>query len=135
VKIKKACLADIDKLSELNERLIEDEQHPNPLSRDQLARRMSEWLQGDYVCYLATENDVVTAYCLFRDDGEHYYLRQLYVERQHRRRGIATKFLDWMYANIWTDKKVRLDVLVHNKEAIAFYEAYGFRTGCLRMEK
>jgi ribosomal protein S18 acetylase RimI-like enzyme len=57
------------------------------------------------------------------------------VERERRRRGIATKFLDWMYANIWTDKKVRLDVLVHNKEAIAFYEAYGFRTGCLRMEK
>ena len=47
----------------------------------------------------------------------------------------ATKLLDWMYQNIWTDKKVRLDVLAHNEEAIAFYKAYGFRVGCLRMEK
>ena len=63
------------------------------------------------------------------ENQKNYYLRQLHAERGRRRRGIATKFLDWMYANIWIDKKVRLDVLVHNKEAIAFYEAYGFRPG------
>ena len=40
---------------------------------------------------------------------------------------IATEFLDWMYDHVWNEKKVRLDVLSHNEEAIVFYKAYGFR--------
>ena len=70
-----------------------------------------------------------------RDDGDHYYLRQLFVDREFRRRGIATQLLDWMYQHVWTDKKVRLEVLVHNQDAITFYEQYGFNVGCLSMEK
>ena len=42
---------------------------------------------------------------------------------------------DERHPNLMTDKKVRLDVLSHNEEAIVFYKAYGFRVGCLRMEK
>ena len=62
-------------------------------------------------------------------------MRQLYVSREHRRRGIATQLLDWLYENVWTDKRVRLDVLAHNRDALAFYERYGFRMGVFRMEK
>ena len=131
----KAGLADVEELAELNKRLIEDEAHPNPMNVPQLSQRMRAWLQGEYACYLATEDGCTVAYCLFRDDGAFYYLRQLFVERGHRRRGMATKLLDWMYRNIWIDKKTRLDVLSHNESAIAFYKAYGFRIGCVRMEK
>ena len=35
----------------------------------------------------------------------------------------------------WTDKKIRLDVLAHNRDAVAFYKRYGFRIGVFRMEK
>jgi ribosomal protein S18 acetylase RimI-like enzyme len=135
MKITKADLSDVEQLAELNKRLIEDERHPNPMNVQQLAQRMAEWLQGEYTCYLATEDRSTVAYCLFRDDGKYYYMRQLFVERAYRRKGIASRLLDWMYQNVWTDKKVRLDVLSHNEEAIAFYKAYGFRVGCLRMEK
>jgi ribosomal protein S18 acetylase RimI-like enzyme len=135
MNIRKADIAEVEKLAELNRKLIEDEQHPNPMSVQQLVRRMHEWLRGDYTCYVAEEDEATIAYCLFRDDGEYYYMRQLFVERGHRRKGVATVFLDWMYDHIWIGKKVRLDVLSHNREAIAFYKAYGFRIGCLRMEK
>ena len=64
-----------------------------------------------------------------------YYLRHLYVDRGFRRQGIATQLLDWMYANIWTYKKVRLGVLAHNEGAIAFYEQYGFEIQALQLEK
>lgn len=133
--IRKAQTKDIKTLAKMNKRLIEDEKHPNPMNLAQMAERMEQWLKDEYSCYLASLNKKVVAYCLYRDDGEYYYLRQLYVERSHRRRGFATELLDWMYANIWQYKKVRLDVLVHNKEAIAFYEEYGFKVGCLQMEK
>ena len=119
----------------MNKRLIEDERHLNSMNVRQLTQRMIDWLQGEYTCYLATKDSITVAYCLFRDDCKYYYMRQLFVERGHRRKGIATILLDWMYKNIWTDKEIRLDVLSTNEEAIAFYKAYGFRVGCLRMEK
>ena len=132
---EKAVASDVEELAELNRQLIEDERHPNPMNRAQLAERMAGWLREGYTCYLARERGTTVAYCLYRDDGDHYYLRQLFVARSHRRRGIATAVMDWMYANIWTDRRVRLDVLAHNEEAAAFYRACGFRVAVLRMER
>ncbi|MCP6727652.1 MAG: GNAT family N-acetyltransferase [Patescibacteria group bacterium] len=135
IGIIKAKIDDVRNLAELNKRMIEDEQHPNPMNVEKLADRMTGWLKNEYICYLAKHEEEIVGYYLYRDDGKYYYLRQLFIERQHRRKGIATQILDWMYLNIWQDKKVRVDVLSHNKEAIAFYERYGFRMGCLRMEQ
>ena len=133
--INRADASDVKELAELNRQLIEDEQHPNPMTRDELAERMIRWMEEGYTCYVARSGGVSVGYCLFRDDGKHYYLRQLFVARACRRRGIATALLDWMYANVWSGKPVRLDVFAHNEEAVAFYRGYGFRVAVLRMEK
>ena len=135
IKIVKATRSDVSHLAILNKRLIEDEGHPNPMDIDQLFERMLGWLQNEYTAYLAMLDEKIAAYCLYRDDGDHYYLRQFYVDRGYRRQGIGTQLLDWMYRNVWTEKKVRLEVLAHNQSAIAFYEHYGFKVGCLSMEK
>ena len=135
MEIVKAELTDADVLAELNKHLIEDEQHPDPMNIVQLTQRMQEWLATEYICYIAKGNGDIVAYCLYRDDGDYYYMRQLYVDRAHRRKGIATRLLDWLYENVWTDKMVRLDVFAHNKDAVAFYQRYGFRIGVFRMEK
>jgi ribosomal protein S18 acetylase RimI-like enzyme len=135
MQIMQVTLDDVDRLAVLNKYLIEDEQHPNPMNVEQLAKRMSGWLQAEYTGYLARIDDRIAAYCLYRDDGEYYYLRHLYVDRDFRRQGIATQLLVWMYANIWVDKKVRLGVLAHNEVAIAFYERYGFEIKALQLEK
>ena len=135
MEIVKAESSDAKRLAELNKCLIEDEQHPNPMNITELTTRMREWLATDYICYIAKQNGHIVGYCLYRDDGGYYYMRQLYVDRAHRRKGIATQLLDWLYENVWTDKKVRLDVLAHNEDAVAFYKRYGFRIGVYRMEK
>ena len=135
MEIVRAELTDAETLAELNKRLIEDERHPDSMNIAQLIERMREWLTTDYICYVAKDNGHIVAYCLYRDDGGYYYMRQLYVDRVHRRKGIATQLLDWLYENVWTDKKVRLDVLAHNEDAVAFYKRYGFRIGVFRMEK
>ena len=57
MNIRKAETYDVDRLAALNKKLIEDEQHPNPMSVEQLAQRMNEWLQGDYTCYMAEEDE------------------------------------------------------------------------------
>ena len=57
------------------------------------------------------------------------------MARDHRRRGIATALLDWMYDHEWSGKPVWLEVFSHNMPAVAFYRAYGFRITVLGMEK
>ena len=133
--VVRADASHVDELAELNRQLIEDEQHPNPMTRSELAERMVRWMEEGYQCYLAWVGGATAGYCLFRDDGPNYYLRQLFVARGHRRRGVATALMDWMYANVWSGKPVRLDVFAHNEEAVAFYRAYGFRVAVLRMER
>ena len=135
VRIEVAAKADVAFLAGMNRRLIEDERDPNPMTVCELAERMEGFLSGGYTAYLARQADRVVSYVLYRDDGATYYMRHLYVERGYRRRGIASELLDWRFANVWTDKPVRLDVLAHNQNAIAFYTVYGFEVGCLRMEK
>lgn len=135
MEIVRAELSDVKILAELNRRLNEDQKHPPWMNMDQLSQRMKTWLENEYVCYLAKENESIIGYCLFRDEGKHYYMRQLYVERKNRRKGIATRLLNWLYQNVWIDKKVRLDVLAHNEDAVEFYKKYGFRIGVFRMEK
>jgi ribosomal protein S18 acetylase RimI-like enzyme len=92
-------------------------------------------MEEGYRCYVARVGGTSAGYCLFRDDGKHYYLRQLFVARGQRRRRIATALMDWMYANVWSGKPVRLDVFADNEEAVAFYRSYGFRVAVLRMER
>jgi ribosomal protein S18 acetylase RimI-like enzyme len=135
MEIVRAELTDAKVIAELNRCLIKDEQHPNSMDINQLTERMKKWLGNEYVCYLAKENGSIIAYCLYRHEGKYFYMRQLYVARKHRRKGIATRLLNWLYENAWTDKKVRLDVLAHNEDAVAFYKRYGFRVGVFRMEK
>ena len=135
MEIVRAELGDVKRLAELNRCLIADERHPNPMNIAELTERLKAWLATAYMCYLVKENGHIVGYCLYRDDGDYYFMRQLYVDRAHRRKGIATQLLDWLYENVWTDKNVRLDVLVHNEDAVAFYKRYGFRIGVFRMEK
>ena len=135
VTVAKAGLGSAAELAHLNRQLIEDEGHPNPMTVAELTERMVNWLRGDYECYVARRGGRTLGYCVYRESPEYYYLRQLFVVRDYRRRGTATRLLDWMYVPVWGAKPVRLDVFTHNTDAVAFYRAYGFRVAVLRMEK
>lgn len=133
--IKSATEEDLTVLGEMNKRLIEDEQDPNPMSVAELIERMRSWLASEYSCYLVWNGDKPVAYGLYREEEDHFFLRQLFVERGHRRHGIATLLLDWMFENCWKAKQVRLNVHAHIEEVIAFYRSYGFTVRVLGMSK
>lgn len=131
-----ATRSDAPRLAEMNKRLIEDEGHSNRMSVPELEERMRGWLDMSYTAVIAEEAPgIELGYCLFCEEERHFYLRQLYVEREHRRRGIATALLDRMYADYWVHKPLRLEVLVHNEAAIRFYERYGFAQYALEMRR
>jgi GNAT superfamily N-acetyltransferase len=130
-----AKINDCPRLGELNFQLIRDEGHRNPMTAQQLAERMAGWLAGEYRAVVFEEDDAAAGYALYRLEADYIYLRHLFVRAEMRRRGIGRAALEWLWQNAWPDaRRVRIDVLVGNATARAFWSAVGFREYCLTME-
>lgn len=122
-------------LAPLNAQLIRDEGHRNSMTIAQLEQRMVGWLRGEYQAVIFELASLVIGYALFRREPEHVYLQQLFVDAAHRRRGVARAALRWLWRNAWADApRIRIDVLVGNRDGQAFWRAVGFREYCVTME-
>jgi ribosomal protein S18 acetylase RimI-like enzyme len=132
-----ATLDDVPLLAEMNRQLTEDEQHRNRF-RDQewFAQRMRSFLSGEYQAVLFEWQGRPAAYALYRPDGEEsIYLRQIFVARDCRRRGIARQAIAILREHYWPkEKRIAVDVLAGNAAAIALYKAVGFRDYAVQME-
>ncbi len=132
-----ANAADAAVLAEMNEQLIRDEGHRNPMSLSELQSRMESWLAGGYQAVLFEDHDASPAgYALSRRDDDYVYLRQLFVCRQRRRQGVGRSAFEWLVANAWQyDRRIRIEVLVGNRIAIEFWRSVGFADYCLTLER
>lgn len=136
VSFRLASLKDVAALAPLNALLIRDTGHRNPMNEAQLAERITGWLEGDYHALVFEREDEIIGYALYRFEPEFVYLRQLFVRREFRRRGIARGALDWLKANAWRgSSRVRIDVLVGNESGQALWRALGFNDYCITMER
>lgn len=130
-----ATVDDAPVLAALNQALIRDEGHRNPMSLAELATRMAEWLAGEYQAVVFEDAAQPIGYALFRREPEHVYLRQFLIASEHRRRGRGRAAIDWLRQHAWgPQRRVRLDVLVGNASGIAFWRAVGFSDYCLTLE-
>lgn len=136
VRYRPATVDDADLLASMNARLIRDEGHRNIMSVQQLTKRMSDWLADEYqACVFEIEEGPI-GYALYRNEPEYVYLRQLFVQPQLRRRGIARRALVWLRQNAWGSRpRVRIDVLVGNKTGIEFWRSVGFTDYCITLER
>jgi ribosomal protein S18 acetylase RimI-like enzyme len=132
VKLRYASDEDVPLLAELNHQLIQDERAPNPMSVVELSDRMREWLQGDYRAVIFEHSSTPVAYALLRPSNEGTYLRQFFVHRAHRRRGLGQRAIELLRERVVpAGEPLSLEVLVHNQEGIAFWRALGFREHAL----
>ena len=77
----------------------------------------------------------VAAYALYREQAEEIYLRQLFVVRKRRRKGIGRMAFELLRSKIWAaNKRLTVEVLVQNAGAVAFWRAVGYRDYCLTLE-
>jgi GNAT superfamily N-acetyltransferase len=135
IHFRLATPADADILGHLNAQLIQDEGHRNAMSVSELVERMRGWLAGEYEAVIAEECGVVVGYALFRREPDHVYLRQLFVQRDTRRRGMGRRIVQWLIGNVGRDAaRVRIEVLVGNEAARSFWKAIGFHEYCVTME-
>ena len=124
-----------EELGPLNKELIADEGHGNSVSISELVERMRSWLNGSYECYGVVRYNELVAYCLYRDDGDFFYIRQLFTARHIRNQSLASKLIDHLESNLLEEKPIRLEVLVSNRQAKTFYENRGYQLYCHAMVK
>jgi len=134
-----AAVNDVPILSRMNRQLAEDEQHRNRFKSDAwFEERMCGFLMGGYKAVIFEIEGKVVAYALYTDHPDHsdtIYLRQIFVERPHRRQGIGREAMRILNEKIWTrGKRLTVEVLVGNEVALAFYKAVGFREYSLELE-
>jgi predicted acetyltransferase len=111
----------------MNQQLIEDEDHRNRMSLHELEARMRLLLDGDYLATLFEWDGQIVAYGLWRDEPDWVYLRQFFVVRDFRRRGIGTQAIRVLIDEVWpAAKRIRVNVLIGNRPALEFWRAVGF---------
>lgn len=131
-----ARLEDAAELAGMNARLIEDEGHRNPMTLAALEARMRSWLgSGGYRAVLFELGSRPVAYALYRLEPDGIHLRQFFVERSERRRGLGRAALSVLRQEVWpADARITLEVLVGNRSAAAFWRAVGFRDYAVVLE-
>ncbi|CAN5614758.1 hypothetical protein BH09VER1_BH09VER1_22040 [soil metagenome] len=129
-----AELKDASLLGELNKELIEDEGHRNPMSVEELAARMVDWLAADYRALIFLKDGKEAAYGLYRIEKDHVYLRQFFVRRHLRRTGIGRECMRRFLADIGANARIVVEVLAQNAAGAAFWRAVGFADYSLALE-
>jgi predicted acetyltransferase len=134
IETAKARPEDSTILGQMNKHLIEDEGHRNPMSVEELKVRMENWLRSDWEAVFINKENARIGYALYQWRTEPFdlrersvYLRQFFVSRSHRRKGVGTQAFNAIKDAFWADaKRIEVEVLTKNKEATAFWHSLGF---------
>jgi GNAT superfamily N-acetyltransferase len=128
-----AGIADIPLLVELNQQLVEDEQHPTQFTAGQLTDFWRRWLGSDYQAVLFERDGLTAAYALYRLDEEGaIYLRHFFVCRPCRRQGVGREAMRQLREQVWpAGKRIVLEVLLENDRGLRFWRAVGFQDHAL----
>ena len=135
MNFRRATSSDCALLAEFNHQLIRDEGHRNRMTVPELEQRMKGWLASEYVAVLFENDGEVVAYVLYREQPEEIYLRQLFVVRNRRRKGIGREAVQILRSKIWPkNKRLTVEVLVQNEASAAFWRAVGYKDYTLTLE-
>jgi predicted acetyltransferase len=132
---RQATLNDCALLAQLNHQLIRDEGHRNKMTVPELEQRMKAWLASEYAAVIFENGGDVVACALYREQPEEIYLRQLFVARNRRRKGIGREAVNILRSKIWpANRRLTVEVLAQNATAVAFWRAMGYKDYSLKLE-
>jgi predicted acetyltransferase len=135
MNFRRATLDDCALLAELNHQLIRDEGHRNKMPVPELEQRMRGWLSTDYSAVIFEMDGEFVAHALYWEQPGEIYLRQLFVVRNRRRKGIGSEAVKILRTKIWpANRRLTVAVLVQNTAAVAFWRAVGYKDYCLTLE-
>ena len=130
-----AAITDVATLAQMNQQLIEDERHRNPMTLAELETRMRAILEGHYTATLFELDGQVVAYALWTEEPDWVYLRHFFVARDFRRRGVGKEAIRVLVDHVWpANRRARVNVLIGNKPALEFWRAVGFADYLITLE-
>lgn len=128
--------ADIDWLTEMNARMVDDMGQKN-WPRDRYRERFGSWIGGGHWHVdLFVENGDRVGYAVHQNRHDHFdtsqrviHIRHFYVDRDHRRKGIGTAAFRALEEGRFNRRNaVTLDILPSNPAGLAFWQSLGFDT-------
>lgn len=134
MQLRRANREDVLVLAQMNWQLIRDEGSDNPMTVEQLASRMTEFLTTTYGAWLIVVDSQPIGYILVDLGRQPVYVRQMYILAPHRRCGhgrMAFALLRVMLGDCPLD----VEVFAWNHPAIAFWQAVGFSPRVIQMRR
>jgi ribosomal-protein-alanine N-acetyltransferase len=128
IELRRLTLADLGAIE-----TIERRSYPTPWSRSMFAGELSK---PSSFCMgaLDLERDQLVAYLIVSRYVDAWHIMNLAVDEAYRRRGVARRLLEELFAVTAGDamRGYTLEVRVSNDGAIKLYEGAGFRTTGIR---
>jgi ribosomal protein S18 acetylase RimI-like enzyme len=136
IALTEANAADAGELAAMNAALIRDEGHRNRMSLAELTERMARFLSVEgYAARKLVLAGRTIGYCLYRDAGDHVYIRQLYVVPELRSRGLGRRAFALLRERAWGPQRyLRVEVLARNRRGWDFWRSVGFGDYAMTLE-
>lgn len=144
IVLRQATEDDITELATMNERLVTDQGSRSPYTASEYENRLRDWLRGDEwsVDVFSDPEGVTLGYAVhtvqqdcYYPDIEVVYLRQFYIDRPMRRRGIGTAAYELLARERFGNREVAVDVLATNPDGQEFWAHIGFAPYFTSMKK
>jgi GNAT superfamily N-acetyltransferase len=142
ISLRNAAVADIHKLTEMNQELIKDENSENPMNFEQLFFRMEGLLSENWNAQLVLIDNEIIGYALYQYRNNIYYqdilevyLRQYYIHLSYRGRGYGRAGINLLRTTIFPKQSTLIiDVLENNPSGQKFWASLGFIPYCTTMK-
>lgn len=139
--LRKASVSDASELAALNNQLVEDQGSRNPFTLSEYEDRFRAWMTtGEWTPSFFDQDDRVVGYSVHRVGPDVYYpdadvvaLRQFFVCRDVRRRGVGRAAFELFESKIAKGRQINIDVLATNPTGQGFWKSLGFETYCTSM--